>query len=63
MCNPRMLQLLLDGRCWGCCSHAGVVFDMKQSRYKKLGKLLDKFAKDKARFLFLNGSKFRIAGC
>jgi hypothetical protein len=40
-----------------CCSHhfacpydpdfnAGVVFDMKQSKYKKLGKLLDKFSKD-----------------
>jgi hypothetical protein len=26
---------------------------MKQSRYKKLGKLLDKFEKDKARFLLL----------
>lgn len=30
-----------------CC--AGVTFDFKQSSYKKLGKLLDKFEKDKVR--------------
>ncbi len=28
-------------------THAGVTFDMKQSKYKKLSKLLDKFEKDK----------------
>jgi len=32
-----------------CCPCAGIVFDLKQSKYKKLGKLLDKFVKDKVR--------------
>jgi hypothetical protein len=30
-----------------CCLPAGTMYDLKQSKYKKLGKLLDKFEKDK----------------
>ncbi len=30
-----------------CCLPAGTMYDLKQSKYKKLGKLLDKFSKDK----------------